>query len=227
MKNYRKVLILICLFVLIPCCVFAYHTLFNDTGSTFVAERRFDLPVDFRVDSGGDINIVEDACDEWNDVDNIEDLCGDLDLTDVDIDEDNYEDLVSGNDRINDFIFDDTRLILLDLGFAPGVVGVSLNTFVVSTGEILESTVILNTGAPQGQSFDPLSTTVHELGHSWGLAHVPIGGINTAFAFPSGLDPISPSGIPTMFPFNIPTNDTLGRSLEFDDMSSLFFLYGD
>jgi len=32
-----------------------------------------------------------------------------------------------------------------------------------------------------------------------------------------GLEPVDPIGIPTMYPFNIPTNDALGRTLEIDD----------
>jgi hypothetical protein len=54
------------------------------------------------------------------------------------------------------------------------------------------------------------------MGHGWGLAHIPIGGINSA-NFAPGLEPIDPEAIPTMFPFNIPTNDALGRTLEIDD----------
>ena len=114
-----------------------------------------------------------------------------------------------------------------NLGFSSNVLGVSLNTFNVSTGEITESTIILNTSITPDSTFDPRATTTHEFGHAWGLAHVPTGGINTAFAFPLGLDPISPSATPTMFPFNIPTNASLARTLELDDMSSIFVLYGD
>ena len=225
MKIQNKLFFLGLFFVLTPCIVYAYHSLLEDSGSSFVSQKRFDLPVDFRVDSGGDINIVEDACDEWNDVDDLQDLCGALNASGMDIDEGNYSDEVSGMDGINDFVFDDTGMILSAEGFSPNVLGVSLNTFIVSTGEIVESTVILNTSIPPSTSFDPLSTTVHELGHAWGLAHVPTGGINTSSVFPSGLDPISPSAVPTMFPTSIPTNDSLGRTLELDDIASITTLY--
>lgn len=225
MKYTKRFFVFFSFFLLIPCLVFAYHALFKDSGSSFVVEMRFDLPVDFRVDSGGDDEILEDACDEWNDIEDIEDLCGQLTLSSDDIDENNYDSLVSGTDGINDFVFDENGLILEELGFSSNVLGVSLNTFVVSTGEIIESTVILNTSISPGPSFDPLSTTVHELGHAWGLAHIPIGAINNSFSFPAGLDPIDVSAVPTMFPTSIPTNDAFGRTLEPDDLASIFYLY--
>lgn len=227
MKIYKRFLVLVCFFVLMPCLVFAYHSLFQDSGSSFVVEKRFDLPVDFFVDSGGDIDILEDACDEWNSVDDVEDLCGDLDLSDSDIDENNFNALVSGNNGQSEFIFDDTGDILDNLGFPSNVLGVSLNSFNVATGEIVESTIILNTSISSSSTFDPRATSTHEIGHSLGLAHVPTGGINTAFVFPLGLDPVSPSGTPTMFPFNIPTNASLARTLEPDDIAGIFVLYGE
>ncbi len=63
------------------------------------------------------------------------------------------------------------------------------------------------------------------MGHTWGLAHVSLGGINTTNGVP-GLDRISPAGTPTMYPFAIPEDDRYGRTLETDDYASALILYG-
>jgi hypothetical protein len=60
--------------------------------------------------------------------------------------------------------------------------------------------LVLNGSLQGSSSSDLLSTTIHEMGHGWGLAHIPIGGINSA-NFAPGLESIDPEAIPTMFPF--------------------------
>ena len=226
MINIKKYLLTIPLLLLIPGFVFAYHALLQESGSSYVVEKWADLPVDFLVDSGGNVDIFEDACDEWNNVDGVPDLCGDIDETSEDVNGGNFNEFIGMDNGINEFIFDDTGGVLAGLGI-PAVLGITLNTFVVSTGELVETVIVLNTSRSPSSTFDPLGTTVHELGHSWGLAHTPIGGISTVFSFPIGLDPIAPSGTPTMYPFNIPTNASLSATLEYDDEASINVLYKD
>jgi hypothetical protein len=134
-----------------------------------------------------------------------------------DITVENYESLISTNDGNIDVIFDETGEILADLGFSPSsTLGVSSVTSNVANGEIQNVLLVLNGSLQSSSSSDLLSTSIHEMGHGWGLAHIPIGGINSD-NFTHGLEPIDPEAIPTMFPFNIPTNDALGRTLELDD----------
>ena len=129
----------------------------------------------------------------------------------------NYKSLTSTSDGNIDVIFDETGKIISDLGLDPSnTLGISSVTSNVTTGEIKNVLLVLNGRVQSSLGSDLLSTTVHEMGHGWGLAHIPIGGINTASPT-RGLEPIDPKGIPTMFPFNIPTDDRLGRTLEIDD----------
>jgi len=88
-----------------------------------------------------------------------------------------------------------------------------------NTGEITAALLILNGTIPSSPSGDLLATIIHEFGHCWGLAHIPIGGITTVDGT-AGLDPIEPSKIPTMFPGSIPINDIFGRTLEDDDKAA-------
>ena len=102
--------------------------------------------------------------------------------------------------------------------------GIGLTT-TDATGAITDILIIINGSIPSTPSADLLATIIHEMGHTWGLAHTAIGGINTV-DLPGGLDPIDPIGIPTMYPFNLPTNDQFGRTLETDDLASALLLYG-
>lgn len=216
--------------VFLPCLVFAYHVL-NDQTSTggFAFNKWMNVPVNFRIDAGtlggGDgSTIVGAACEEWNSVPTAKTICGNLNPF-VDITISNLQDNVSMNDGINDVIFDETGEIVTFFGGNPSLIlGFCLLTTNANTGEITDVILVLNGTIPSTPSADLLSTTVHELGHCWGLAHIAIGGVNTAQSTP-GLDPIEPSKIPTMYPFNIPTNDEFGRTLEVDDKAGISVVY--
>lgn len=208
---------------LLPGFAFGYHILNNQNSSgNFVFLRWKDTPVNLRLDpgtlGGGDgRSLVEEACDTWDSVSTAVRLCGNFSTVSEDITIENYESIISSNAAIIDVIFDETGEILADLNFSPNsTLGLSLITSNAQNGEIQNVLFVLN-GSLQGRSTsDLLSTTIHEMGHAWGLAHIPIGGINSASLTP-GLEPIDPVGIPSMFPFNIPTDDALGRTLEIDD----------
>jgi len=207
----------------LPGFAFGYHILNHQNSSgNFVSLKWRNTPVNLRLDpgtlGGGDgREIVEEACNTWNNVPTAIRLCGSFSTVSEDITIENYKSFISTNVGEIDIIFDETGEILADLNFPPNsTLGVSLITSNAQNGEIQNVLLVLN-GSLQGRSAsDLLSTIIHEMGHGWGLAHIPIGGINSASGTP-GLEPIDPVAIPTMFPFNIPTNDALGRTLEIDD----------
>lgn len=206
---------------------YSYHILNNTSGSSFVFHFLPSLFVDFRVDGGtlgggNGLLIVQDACDEWNGLPNIADFCGDLNQSSTDITLANFDTEINIGDGINDIVFDEDGSILADLGI-PGALGIGL-TSTNSSGAITDILIIINGSISSSPAADLLATLIHEMGHTWGLAHSVIGGINTARGTP-GLDPISPVGIPTMYPFNIPTNDEFGRTLETDDLAAASVLY--
>ena len=218
-------LITACLFSLyfLPCSSFGYHILNQQNSSgNFVFLKWKNTPVDLRLDPGttAGVNlssIVEQACSTWNNVLRAQPLCGRFSNFSEDVTEQNYKSLTATNDGKIDVVFDETGEIIADLGLPPNsTLGISSVTSNVATGEIQNVLLVLNGSVQSGSGSDLLSTTIHEMGHGWGLAHIPIGGINTAGSTP-GLEPIDPVGIPTMFPFNIPTDDRLGRTLELDD----------
>ncbi len=226
-KVIRKALLFLILF---PVSVFGYHVLNFSKGSGYVFSAWDNTPVDFRVD-GGDLGgddgmaIVEEACQEWNSIDDVIDICGDLTPISQDITLSNFDSIVFFGDSKNDIVFDETGDILLDLLGIDGILGVGITQTNTSTGEIVDAVLIINGSIPSSKTADLLSTTVHEFGHVWGLAHTPIGGITTPSSFPAGLEPISPSAIPTMYPFNNPENDEYGRTLELDDIIPMKILY--
>ena len=208
---------------------YSYHTLNNLFDSTFVFRTLPGLHVDFRIDGGtlggGDgLVTVEDACEEWDSLPNIPDFCGNLNQMETDITSSNFDSLILANDGINDIVFDEDGSILEDIGI-PGALGLGLTTFNMATGQITDITIIINGSIPSSAAADLLATVIHEMGHTWGFAHIPIGGINTTNSV-SGFDRISPAGIPTMYPFAIPQDDRLGRTLESDDLGSALLLYG-
>lgn len=208
---------------------YSYHVLNQPSGaSNFVFFNLPSMPVDFRVDGGtlgggNGLTVVESACAEWDGLENIGNFCGTLTQNPTDITFANYNTQVSTIDGINDIVFDEDGAILNDL-VGPGVLGIGL-AVTNAAGTITDITIIINGSIPSSPNADLLATTVHEMGHVWGLAHTPIGGINTA-EVPGGLDPVEPVGIPTMYPFNLPIDDALGRSLETDDFASALLLYG-
>ena len=204
----------------------SYHTLNQPSGANnYVFFNLSSMPVDFRVDGGtlggGDgLITVQAACDEWDGLANIGDFCGTL-TTGPDITFGNFGTILS-NDGINDIVFDEDGMILNNL-VGPGVLGIGL-VVTNAAGTITDILIIINGSIPSSPLADLLATTVHEMGHVWGLAHTAIGGINTV-ELPGGLDPIDPVGIPTMYPFNFPADDALGRTLETDDLASTLLLY--
>ena len=144
-------------------------------------------------------------------------LCGDFSTLSEDVTVDNFSFMISSIDGNHDVVFDETGEILESLGFSSGTtLGVSLISINTVTGEIIDVTLLLNGSIQSTAGADLLSTTIHEMGHGWGLAHTPIGGINNA-STTIGLEPIDPIRIPSMFPFNIPVNDAFGITLEIDD----------
>jgi len=208
---------------------YSYHTLNNIFDSAFVFRSLPGLPVNFRIDGGtlgggNGLAIVEDACDEWDGLPNIPNFCGNLNQIETDITSSNFNSLTDENDGTHDIIFDEDGSILADIG-VPGVLGLGLTTFNTATGQITDITILINGSIPSSASADLLATVIHEMGHTWGFAHIPIGGINTTNSV-NGFDRIDPDAIPTMYPFAIPQDDRFGRSLESDDLGSALLLYG-
>jgi hypothetical protein len=225
-------LITACLFslYLLPCSAFGYHILNNQNSSgNFVFLKWKNTPVNLRLDpgtpAGGNVSsIVEQACNTWNNVPRAPMLCGNFSKLPEDITVDNYARIPTDDGNI-DVVFDETGEIIADLGLPPNsTLGISSVTSDAATGEIKNVLLVLNGSLQSSLSSDLLSTTIHEMGHGWGLAHITIGGISTVSHTP-GLEPIDPVGIPTMFPFNIPTDDRLGRTLELDDEIGISIRY--
>ena len=232
----KKSFLLLFLFLLFPTLVFSYHVLSTGSqGNIFIVWNT--TPVNFRVDGGtlggeNGIPLIQDACDEWNDIEEVVDICGNLTSFGEDITLDNFSDVIRidgsiislpPNDGVNDIVFDETGEILSALGFGSTTLGVGIT--VSSSGSIIDSVLIINGSVPSTPAADLLSTVVHEFGHIWGLAHTPVGGINSSFSSPNGLDPMSASSIPTMFFSSNPENDQFGRDLEFDDIAVMKIRY--
>lgn len=229
----KKLPILLILFVSlfsVNQSAYSYHTLNNAALSSFVFHMIPAFPVDFNVDGGtlgggNGLTTVQNACSEWDSQPNLSNFCGTLTQGATDITSANFNAIVDPNDGVNDIIFDEDGTILSNIFLLPpGVLGIGLST-TDPAGVITDITIIVNGSIPSSPSADLLATTIHEMGHIWGFAHTPIGGIFTGGA-QSGLDPIDPIAIPTMFPFNIPVNDAFGQSLETDDLGSALLLYG-
>jgi hypothetical protein len=215
----------------LPCLAFGYHMLnHRNSSGNFVFLKWSNTPVNLRLDpgtlGGGDgKEIVQQACDTWNNVPTADRLCGNFSTLSEDITVENYESVISDKVSDIDVIFDETGEILADMGFSPtSTLGVSSVTSNGTNGEIQNVLLVLNGSLQSTLASDLLSTTIHEMGHGWGLAHIPIGGINSVNVTP-GLEPIDPEAIPTMYPFNIPTNDTFGRTLELDDKIGISVRY--
>jgi len=214
-----------------PVFAFSYHILNNSTSTfSFVFLRWSSTPVNLRVDpgtlaGGGGQEIVVGACEVWNSVPNAQQLCGSLTNFSEDITVDNFQSMTSNSNGSIDVVFDETGEVVAALGLSPNsTLGVALVSRNVNNGEIRGVLIVLNGKILGNSNSDPLSTTTHEMGHSWGLAHIPIGGINNSNNV-SGLEPIDTSAIPSMFPFNIPDDDEFGRTLEIDDKVGISVRY--
>lgn len=230
MNNFRNLIILLILFVSIPTIGLGYHVLIDFTPSLNFKSRKWkQLPVDFRIDPGtlggkDGKEMMERACSEWNNVGTAQTLCGELADGQEDITADNFFSIISSDDGINHIVFDETGEIIKLFGSPRNVLGIGLTMINLLTGEIIDATMILNGSIPSSAISDQLSTATHELGHVWGMAHTPIGGINTVNSTP-GLEAIDPSAIPTMYPFNNPIDDAFGTSLEVDDKAGISSRY--
>ena len=214
-----------------PVFAFPYHILNNLTSTfSFVFLRWSSTPVNLRVDpgtlGGGDgQEIIVEACEVWNSVPNTRQLCGNLTNFPVDITVNNFQSMTSNSNGSIDVVFDETGEVLTELGLSPNsTLGVALVSSNINNGEIRGVLFVLNGKILSNSNSDPLSTAVHEMGHGWGLAHIPIGGINNSNNV-SGLEPIDTSAIPSMFPFNIPDDDAFGRTLEIDDKVGISVRY--
>jgi len=229
MRTIHLFLILIS-FVFCPFNAFSYHVLNDISGNRVQFNHWNKLPVTFRIDGGtldgGDgVPLFLDACDEWNKIQGLANICGSWTQIDEDITSSNFNDITSLSDGIVDIVFDETGEILTSLGLPATVLGVGI-TSINSSGIITDGILVLNGSRPSSTTADILATAVHELGHIWGLAHTPVGAIittNNSSNF--GLDPMQPSAIPTMFPFTNPENDEFGRTLEPDDIAVMKILY--
>lgn len=229
MKGIYLLFILIC-FVLSPANAFSYHVLNDISGNSVQFNYWTKLPITFRIDGGtldgGDgVALFLDACDEWNKIQGVKNICGSWTQIDQDITSSNFNDLTDLSDGVVDIVFDETGQILSSLGLSSTTLGVGI-TSINSAGIITDGILVLNGSRPSSKTADILATAVHELGHIWGLAHTPIGAIvSTNNTSNFGLDPIQPSAIPTMYPFTNPENDEYGRTLEPDDIAGMKILY--
>lgn len=208
---------------------FSYHTLNKVVMNTFVFDRLPSMPVDFVIDmrppgEENGLTLAQAACDEWDAIPNIDDFCGTLTQSNTDITLANVGAETGTADDINNIVFDEDGSILDNFGFT-GALGVGL-TVTDDSGNISDILIIINGSFSNSFSSDFLATLIHEMGHTWGLAHTPIGGVSTFDLTPDGLDPIDPIATPTMSPFTVPFNAQFGRTLETDDIASALLLYG-
>jgi hypothetical protein len=216
----------------------AYLLTTYPSGSGYVNEKvPFDRrPLDILVDTEGipglsdPLAIVRSLTKQWNDIPEVEDLFGDIDSGGA------YNGSTFGttfgtfsNDQY-EIAWDDTGDLLAQFGAGPGVLGLTVKSVDRDVGDIEDLLVIINT---QPGSFPVSGLTreetlrsalLHELGHTIGLGHTPIGMTSTRTF---GLLPADPEDVPTMYPFLVPGDATQGMTLERDDRAGLARIYGD
>lgn len=195
------------------------------------------LPVDFVLDGGTlagqeGFPLIADALDTWDNVPTARRLGGDL-IIYVDSNDDPI-DFTADNlgidygiigDGINEIVFDETGQILETLGLDPDTTaGVSITIEDTAQQEITDAMLVLNGTFDSSPQLDTKASAIHELGHIWGLSHTFIGAVNTVNGEP-GSWPIDPEWIPTMYPFENPVDDRYARTLEWDDMAGVSWLY--
>lgn len=207
-------------------------------GFSFVYERvpADRLPLHLLVDSepvsgvSDPRAVTQELMDAWNAIPQAQDLFGTASLGGP------YNGSNVGStfgvftNTFHEVAFDDDGQVMAALGVGPGVLGITVKSVIPSTGQILDFVVVINTnpialsdpgsGASAEQLFR--ATLIHELGHTTGLAHTPVGMVNpTTF----GLSLAQPSQIPTMYPFRLPISPQEGITLEQDDKSALIRSY--
>jgi len=127
--------------------------------------------------------------------------------------------------------FDSEGGIFTFFGVSTGVLGITLKSVNTGSGQLLDFLVVINTApgvlsAPgSGATAEELfrATLLHELGHSFGLGHTPVGMVNTATGF--GLFPAAPAQVPTMYPFRLPQQPQAGGTIEGDDVAAIAAVY--
>jgi|GEM_PF-1120165 len=195
------------------------------------------IPVDFVMDGGllggeDGFPLVASALNAWDDVPTARRVGGELYIyvddfdNPIDFTVDNFGlDYGIIDDGINEIVFDETGGILELLGVDPAyTAGVSITIENMADQTITDAMLVINGGFAGSPVLDLEATAIHELGHLYGLSHTFIGAINSANTEP-GFYPIEAEFIPTMYPYQNPLDDQYHRSLEWDDMAGISFLY--
>ena len=153
---------------------YSYHILNNAISGGFVFRQLPSMPVDFTIDmrppaAEDGLVLVQNACSEWDAVPNIGDFCGILTQDATDITLVNLGMETGTADGVNNIVFDEDGSILASFGFA-GALGIGIG-ITDNFGNINDILIVINGSIPSSFSVDLLSTVIHEMGHTWGLAH--------------------------------------------------------
>lgn len=194
----------------------SYHISIDGFGSSsdrVYRHRSTRIPVDFRVHGMRYLPIVESACKQWNELDNIGDFCGNLSVVAPGTSTSSFL-----SDNINDIVFDEDGSLGISLGVEPETAGITVSS--VNSGNIMDVLIYIR--------FEDMNSALqiltHELGHAWGLDHTPI---SPSFV-PGVLEPVEGvSELPVMFPFVLSEiSTTLDSLLKADDRAAVLLLYG-